>query len=101
MPCPPKPEWEALIGEYGWDHDVLFILEDHGRLVALIEWFYAYPLQEISTNEFAFPDYGLYHGERLKFERDAAGKVTQVIAAGVPFKRRDLNAEGETSRSNR
>lgn len=95
-PEPPKPQWEALIGEYGWDHDILFILEDHGRLVALIEWFYAYPLQEIGPDEFAFPDYGLYHGERLKFIRDAQGRVTQATAAGVPFKRRDLNAEGET-----
>ena len=95
-PDPPKPEWEAFIGEYGWDHDILFILEDHGRLVALIEWFYAYPLQEVAPGEFAFPDYGLYHGERLRFERNAAGKVTQVLAAGVPFQRRDLNAEGET-----
>ena len=95
-PAPPKSEWEPLIGEYGWDHDVLFILEDHGQLVVLIEWFYAYPLQEIGVDEFAFPNYGLYHGERLKFVRDAAGRVTQAVAAGVPFLRRDLNAAGET-----
>lgn len=96
--CPdaPKPRWEELIGEYGWDHDVLFILEDHGQLVALIEWFYAYPLKEISPDEYAFPDYGLYHGERLTFERNAAGKVTKAVAAGIGFQRRDLNAAGET-----
>ncbi len=46
-PAAVKPEWQELIGEYGWDHDVLFVLEDHGQLVALIEWFYAYPLKQV------------------------------------------------------
>ncbi|MGN6546917.1 MAG: serine hydrolase domain-containing protein, partial [Aureliella sp.] len=46
-PAPAKASWQGLIGEYGWDHDILFILEDRGRLVALIEWFYAYPLTEL------------------------------------------------------
>ncbi len=95
-PEPVKPQWESFIGEYGWDHDVLFILEDHGRLVALIEWFFAYPLEEVAPDTFAFPDYGLYHGEQIKFERNAAKQVTRAVAAGVPFERRDLNADGET-----
>lgn len=89
-PAPAKASWQGLIGEYGWDHDILFILEDRGRLVALIEWFYAYPLTELGPDEFAFPDYGLYHGEKLKFERDADGVATRVVAAEVPFLRRTI-----------
>jgi len=91
--------WKGLIGEYGWDHDVLFIFEDNGQLYALIEWFFFYPLEELSENEFAFPDdkEGLYHGEKLIFKRDADGKATEVIAAGVPFKRRSIGTlHGET-----
>ena len=42
--CPAR--WDGLIGEYGWDHDVLYILEKDGRLHALIEWFFDYPLKE-------------------------------------------------------
>ena len=98
-PAPPQQAWEGLIGEYGWDHDILFILEDRGRLVALIEWFYAYPLTQLSRDEFAFPDYGLYHGEKLKFQRDATGRATRVVAAEVPFLRREIGTQdGETFR---
>jgi len=77
-----------LIGEYGWDHNVLFILEKHGTLHALIEWFFSYPLTEISKDVFAFPGDGLYHGEKLIFKRDKDGSAMQVEAASVVFKRR-------------
>jgi CubicO group peptidase (beta-lactamase class C family)/D-alanyl-D-alanine dipeptidase len=89
--------WRGLIGEYGWDHNTLYILEDEGKLYALIEWFYYYPLKEISDNEFEFPDFGLYHGERLKFTRDQLGTATEVNAAEVVFSRREVGTkDGET-----
>ena len=47
--------WLGLIGEYGWDHNTLYILEDHGQLVALIEWFFYYPLEELSEDGSRFP----------------------------------------------
>ncbi len=70
-PCPPPaPErFKPLIGEYGWDYNPLYIFEDRGQLWCLIEWFYFYPLTEISESVFAFPDEGLYHGEQLVFAR--------------------------------
>lgn len=89
--------WKGLIGEYGWDHNTLYIREEHGRLMALIEWFYDYPLTEVDENTFAFPDYGLYHGERLIFTRDETGRATQVVAAEVRFERREVGTrDGET-----
>jgi CubicO group peptidase (beta-lactamase class C family)/D-alanyl-D-alanine dipeptidase len=91
--------WKGLIGEYGWDHNTLYILEDRGQLFALIEWFYYYPLKEVSENEFAFPDSGLYHGEKLIFRRDTQGDAQEVIAASVAFPRREIGAtKGETFR---
>ncbi|MEO1984801.1 MAG: serine hydrolase, partial [Fuerstiella sp.] len=91
--------WKGLIGEYGWDHNTLYILEDAGQLYALIEWFYYYPLTEVSDDVFAFPDYGLYHGEGLKFTRNAEGKATKVVAAEVEFLRREVGTkDGETFR---
>lgn len=89
-PVAALPSWEGLIGEYGPDHNVLYILEEQGQLHALIEWFYYYPLTEISENEFAFPAEGLYHGEKLRFTRDAQGRATQVVAAEVLFSRREV-----------
>ena len=90
-PCPAR--WLGLLGEYGWDHNVLYILEKDGRLHALIEWFFLYPLKEISENVFEFPDHGLYHGEKLLFARDPAGRATQVVAASVLFNRRSIPGE--------
>ncbi len=89
--------WKGLIGEYGWDHNTLYILEDDGQLYALIEWFFYYPLKEVSENVFEFPDSGLYLGERLEFHRNAEGQATEVIAASVKFARREVGtSEGET-----
>jgi CubicO group peptidase (beta-lactamase class C family)/D-alanyl-D-alanine dipeptidase len=97
-PDPPPQRWQGLIGEYGWDHNTLYILEDRGQLWALIEWFYYYPLTELSENEFAFPpNTGLYHGEKLRFTRDEREEATQVVAAEVLFKRREIGTKnGET-----
>ena len=89
--------WKGLIGEYGWDHNTLYILEEAGQLYALIEWFYYYPLKEVNENEFEFPNHGLYHGERLKFFRDSNGFAKRVVAAEVPFERREVGTkDGET-----
>ncbi|MCR9197260.1 MAG: serine hydrolase [Planctomycetaceae bacterium] len=91
--------WQGLIGEYGWDHNTLYILEEDEKLYALIEWFYYYPLTEVSDNVFQFPDYGLYHGEGLTFTRDSSGRATSVNAAEVIFVRREVGTkDGETFR---
>jgi serine beta-lactamase-like protein LACTB len=96
---PPAPaRWLGLIGEYGWDHNTIYILEKEGKLYALIEWFYLYPLEEMSENVFRFPDFGLYHGEKLVFGREKAGRASQVEAASVVFKRRPGAADDETFR---
>jgi serine beta-lactamase-like protein LACTB len=100
LPPEPPAKWKGLIGEYGWDHNTLFVYEKDGRLHALIEWTEIDPLTEESENVYAFPtDRGMYHGEKLIFSRDAAGRATQVVAASVTFKRRKLDGEnGETFR---
>ena len=85
---PVSEHWKGLIGEYGWDHNILFITAKEGKLHALIEWFFPYPLEEISEDVYAFPNSGLYHGEKLIFKRDAQGRATEVEAASVVFKRR-------------
>ena len=96
-PAAAPGRWRGLIGEYGWDHNTLYVLEEDGQLYALIEWFYYYPLTEVSQNVFAFPDYGLYHGEQLRFVRGDNGVATEVNAAEVRFLRREVGTrDGET-----
>jgi CubicO group peptidase (beta-lactamase class C family)/D-alanyl-D-alanine dipeptidase len=98
-PVAPKDHWNGLIGEYGWDHDTLYILERDGKLHALIEWFFDYPLVEESPDVFAFPKSGLYDDEKLIFTRDASGRATRVEAASVVFERRSIQGEnGRTFR---
>ena len=92
-PKPPPASWEGLIGEYGWDHDILYIFEKDGKLWALIEWFEFDPLEQVSENIFKFPTRGLYDGERLIFKRNSKGRATEVVAASVTFKRRQVGPD--------
>ena len=97
-PDPAPSRWGGLIGEYGWDFNTLYIYEHDGDLHALIEWFFIDRLEEISPDVFAFPDQGgLYHGEQLRFVRDATGRATSVEAAGVVFARREVGTEAGTT----
>jgi serine beta-lactamase-like protein LACTB len=94
-PEPPPAKWLGLIGEYGWDHNTLYILERDGKLTALIEWVFLYPLTEEAADVYKFPDFGLYHGEKLIFTRDKSGRAMQVEAANVVFARRKLDGEND------
>lgn len=96
----PKPaaaaaESASLVGEYGWDHDILYIREKDGKLNALIEWFFEYPLERVSADVYRFPSWGLYDGQEIVFRRGADGKATTAVAATVPFKRRPLPGDDD------
>lgn len=93
IPNDAPERFRGLIGEYGWDHNTLYIYEQGGRLRALIEWFFDYPLTELRENVFAFPTRGLYPGEQLIFARGPRGRATQVVAANVVFPRRSIPGE--------
>jgi D-alanyl-D-alanine dipeptidase len=97
QPSPPPMHWSTLVGEYGWDHNTLYIYEKDGALHALIEWTEIDPLTEIEQDIFAFPDFGMYHGEKLVFHRDATGVVTKVVAASVEFERRSVGTQEGTT----
>jgi hypothetical protein len=95
----PKPsaapdEFTPLIGEYGWNHDVLFVREKDGQLNALIEWFFEYPLTRVSQTVYRFPAYGLYDGEEIVFRTSEVGPSV-AVTANVDFKRRDLPADND------
>jgi CubicO group peptidase (beta-lactamase class C family)/D-alanyl-D-alanine dipeptidase len=83
-------KFRGLLGEYGWDHDILYVFEKDHQLNVLIEWFEFDRLTPISDDVFAFPSRGLYDGEKAVFTRDPAGNATQVRVSGVVFKRRPI-----------
>ncbi len=92
-PMPPPAEQQGLIGEYGWDHNVLYVYESDGRLHALIEWFFEYPLERIADDLFRFPYNSLYAEETLRFVRDDNGRATEANLEGVVFERRNIEPE--------
>ena len=85
-------QWMGLIGEYGEDSNILYVLEKDKQLWALIDRL-EFPLQQVSADVFRFPDRGPYGGERVVFTRDAAGRPTQVAAGNVLFQRRKVGPE--------
>ncbi len=89
-PADTAEKWKGLIGEYGWDHDILYVFEKEARLSVLIEWVEYDGLTQASDNVFNFPAHGLYDGEKAIFTRDARGQATQVQVSGVVFKRRPI-----------
>src|SRR5262249_25267938 len=96
QPGPVPNKLRGLIGEYGPDHNILYIFEKDGKLHCLIEWVFLYPLEEVKENEYKFPDFGLYQGDKLIFKRDKKGRAIRVEAASVPFQRRKI--PGETAK---
>jgi len=93
LPEPPPPSWKDYIGEYGWPHNVLYVLEQDGKLYTLIEWFFYYPLEESGPDHFRMPDRGLYMGEDVIFRRDSSGNITGVQIGGVFWKRQRISPE--------
>ena len=83
-------KWRGLIGEYGWDHDILYVFEKDKRLNVLIEWMEFDALTPVSDDIFNFPPRGLYDGEKAIFTGDSSGNATQVQVSGVVFKRRSI-----------
>ncbi len=71
--------YTGLIGEYGWDHNILYIYEDQGDLWALIEWFEKDKLTHVEDDVYALPiNGGMYHGEHLEFKRDPDGNAMEL-----------------------
>jgi D-alanyl-D-alanine dipeptidase/CubicO group peptidase (beta-lactamase class C family) len=93
-PPPPAAAWTELIGEYGPDHNVLYVLERAQRLCILIEWFELYPLLPQGGDRFRLADGGLYAAEDVLFERTPDGTVAAVRVGAVRFARRGAPPSG-------
>ena len=85
---------KSLIGEYGWDFDKLYVLEDEGALNILVNWFEFEPLELIKGDVYRLPDNGHYAGEEVHFVRDADGSVSALRLGEILFPRRPEAAEG-------
>jgi D-alanyl-D-alanine dipeptidase len=93
-PDPPPARFLGLIGEYGPDGAILYILERDGRLHAQARGASAFALKELGENAYAFPEIGPRAGQRVAFDRDPTGRATQLAIAGEILARRAIDGEG-------
>ena len=92
-PAPPPARWLGLIGEYGPDSDILYILEKDGKLSASFKRAEAEPLQEVSRNVFAFSKAGPRANQRLVFTRDRSGHAIRLKLNDTTLSRRQIEPE--------
>ena len=77
-PAPAPLEWRPLLGEYVNDEKTVIILENGGKLYALLKQTPPGPMQEIAENV---------------FYRDKDGKVSHLKLDGVIYTRKPLGPE--------
>jgi serine beta-lactamase-like protein LACTB len=91
-PAPAPARWLGLIGEYGTEKEILYILEKDGKLCSSFNRSEPQPLREVSRNVFAYA-FSQLEGQRLVFTRDRSGRATQVTILGATLKRRRIEPQ--------
>ena len=92
-PEAPPTRWVGLIGEYGPDDDIWLILEDESRLHARQEEI-AYPLEEVSADEFLVRLPGPGAAEHFLFTRRGDGRAEGFQRGGAFLTRREVGTTG-------
>ncbi len=96
-PAPAPKRWRGLIGEYGPDTGILYILEKDGSLCALFKGSNIECLEEISKNTFKFPVQGAHAAQLIVFSRDAKGWAPLAKIEIAEYTRRHVEPEGGAS----
>lgn len=100
-PPEPRGDLSALIGEYGWPHNILRVYERDGEPYVRVDWSQHYKLERVGEDAYRFSSAGLYANEELRFIRDERGVAVAANLSGMVMPRRDLGAETEIrSRAN-
>jgi D-alanyl-D-alanine dipeptidase/CubicO group peptidase (beta-lactamase class C family) len=94
-PQEPHEDQAGVIGEYGWNHNIVRIYERDGETYARVEWSEHHKLERLGRDEYRFPATGSYSNEELRFMRDERGVAMAVSLSGFALPRRDLGAETE------
>src|SRR5688572_22502217 len=92
-PKPAPARWLGLIGEYGPDSGILYILEKDGKLSASFKRAEAERVREVSRNVFAFSSVGPRANQRLVFTRDRSGHAIRVKLNDTTLSRRQIEPE--------
>jgi serine beta-lactamase-like protein LACTB len=74
--------FHGLLGDYGWPHNGVTILEKDGDLYGLFEWFHLYRLEHVDGDTFRLSRMSAYNDELVSFTRDADGRATGLLIGG-------------------
>ena len=92
-PAPAPTRWLGMIGEYGPDNNILYILEKDAKLQASFKRAEPEPLQEVSRDVFTFTAAGPHANQRLVFTRDRSDHATEVKLDNTKLERRRIEPE--------
>jgi len=86
-PADINPEWKGLLGEYGPDDQILYILEKGGNLHVLSEGNFDHALKEQGPETFTVAT----SGKKLTITMDDTGLATAITFDNATLQRRLLN----------
>ena len=92
-PRPAPVRWRGLIGEYGSDGDIRYVLEKDGKLCVSFRRELPECLVELSKNTFRFSPDTARAGQRLVVSRDSRGRATHLELDKVVYRRRAIGPE--------
>ncbi len=92
-PAAAPARWLGLVGEYGPDDAILYILEKDGRLCTLFRGKGSEPLIETSQDSFRFGEESSRENQSVVFKRDSNDRATRVTIRGEHFYRRQIEPE--------
>jgi D-alanyl-D-alanine dipeptidase len=92
-PKPAPARWRGLIGEYGPDNEIVYILEKDGKLWASFKRAAPEELLKGSDNVFVFSMFATHANQRIVFTRDSRGRATEFKIRGQAYQRRRIEPE--------
>jgi hypothetical protein len=97
-PAPAPQRWRGLIGEYGPDNGILYILEKDQSLCTLFKGSNIECLKEVSRNVFKFlSQSGPRAAQTIVFSRDAQGRATLARIEKAESKKRSSSVDHRQS----
>jgi D-alanyl-D-alanine dipeptidase len=93
-PAPALSRWRALIGEYGPDNEIVYVLESGGKLAISLKKAPAEQLLEVSRGVFKFSASSAHAGQQVRFILGReTGRVTSVEVDKTLYQRRAIEPE--------
>ncbi len=92
-PAPAPERWRGLIGEYGPDTNILYVLENNGSLCVMFKGRSQECLTELAKSKFKFIDQTQHPKQTVQFSRDPKGRAAKVAIGDESYSRRQIEPE--------